>query len=113
METGTVYIVARNGLGQAPEDLQRILAANFFGILAESGGGPESILFYADGVRLACAGSVAIDSLRTLERQGSKLILCRTCLDYFGLTDKVEVGTVGKMTDIIAALQGAVKVVSV
>jgi len=55
----------------------------------------------------------SIDSLRTLERQGTKLILCRTCLDFFGLTDKVEVGTVGKMTDIIAALQGAAKVVSV
>lgn len=48
-----------------------------------------------------------------LERQGTKMILCRTCLDFFGLTDKVEVGTVGKMTNIIAALQGAVKVVSV
>jgi hypothetical protein len=44
---------------------------------------------------------------------GTRLILCRTCLDYFGLMDKVAVGSVGKMTDIIAALEEATKVVSV
>ena len=54
-----------------------------------------------------------LDLRNDKERQGTKMILCRTCLDYFGLTDKVEVGAVGEMTDIIAALRGAVKVVSV
>lgn len=44
---------------------------------------------------------------------GTRLILCRRCLDYFGLMDKVTVGSVGKMTDIIAALEEATKVVSV
>jgi hypothetical protein len=113
MRKGTVYVVSRNGLGQAPEDLQRILAANFFGLSADSDLSPETVLFYADGVKLACEGSAVVESLRALEKKGTRLILCRTCLDYFGLMDKVAVGSVGKMTDIVAALEKATKVVSV
>ena len=113
MNGGTVYVVSRNGLGDAPEDLQRILAANFFGLSADSEHSPETVLFYADGVKLACEGSAVVDSLRALEKKGTRLILCRTCLDYFGLMDKVAVGSVGKMTDIVAAMEAATKVVSV
>lgn len=113
MRKGTVYVVSRNGLGQAPEDLQRILAVNFFGILGDSEHPPETILFYADGVKLACEGSAVVESLRSLEKKGTRLILCRTCLDYFAIRDKVAVGTVGKMTDIVAALEDATNVVTV
>jgi hypothetical protein len=48
-----------------------------------------------------------------LEKKGNRLILCRTCLDYFGLIDKMAVESVGKMTDIVAALEEATKVVTV
>jgi hypothetical protein len=41
------------------------------------------------------------------------LILCRTCLDYFGIMDQVAVGSVGKMTDIVASLEEAKEVVTV
>ncbi|TFH30661.1 MAG: hypothetical protein E4G97_05360 [Deltaproteobacteria bacterium] len=113
MRKGTVYVVSRNGLGDAPEDLQRILAVSFFGLSADSEHSPETILFYADGVKLACEGSAVVESLRALEKKGTRLILCRTCLDYFGLMDKVAVGSVGKMTDIVAAMEEATKVVSI
>jgi selenium metabolism protein YedF len=113
MEKGTVCLVTRNSLGEAPEDLQRILAVNFFGILANSEHSPETILFYADGVKLACEGSAVVESLRALEKKGTRLILCRTCLDYFGILDQVAVGSVGKMTDIVASLEEATKVVTV
>ena len=113
MEKGTVHLVTRNGMGQAPEELQRILAVNFFGISADSELSPETILFYADGVKLACEESPVVECLRALEKKGTRMILCRTCLDYFGLMEKVAVGSVGKMTDIVAALEAATKVVSV
>ena len=56
MKIGTVYVVSRNGLGQAPEDLQRVLAVNFFGLSVDSELSPETILFYADGVKRARQG---------------------------------------------------------
>jgi hypothetical protein len=68
MEKGTVCLVTRNGLGEAPEDLQRILTVNFFGILADSEHSPETIPFYTDGVKLACEGSAIVESLRALRK---------------------------------------------
>jgi hypothetical protein len=112
MVKGIVYLFTRNGLGNAPEELQRILAVNFLGLVVDSGRIPEKVLFYGNGVKLACEGSEVIEGLQSLEGLGSRLILCRTCLEYFRLIEKVRVGTVGKMTDILAALQEATHVVS-
>jgi hypothetical protein len=41
-----------------------------------------------------------------------RLIVCSTCLNYFGLTDKVKVGIVGGMADILEAQVRAEKVIT-
>ena len=61
MVQGAVYLFTRNGLGNAPEDLQRILAINFLGLVADSGRIPGKMFFYGDGVKLACEGSDVIE----------------------------------------------------
>ena len=53
-----------------------------------------------------------IESLRELEAIGVELVLCQTCLNYFGLAEQVQVGVVGGMGDIIEALTKAGKVIS-
>ena len=111
MDNQTVLLFTRNGLGQAPEDLQQGLAVKFLSILEQSGQLPAKILFYTDGVKLACQGSPVVDLLRAIEARGVELVLCKTCLDYFHLTDQVAVGIVGGMPDIIEAMQKAGKVV--
>jgi len=50
--------------------------------------------------------------LTMLESAGVELTVCSTCLEYFGLMDKVKVGKVGGMPGILAALQSAEKVIS-
>ena len=50
--------------------------------------------------------------LQSLEAKGVRLILCSTCLNYFDLADKISVGIVGGMTDIIEAQRQAGKVIS-
>jgi hypothetical protein len=57
-------------------------------------------------------GSPVVDELQALNDRGVELILCSTCLDYFGLRDKVQVGIVGGMPDIIEARSAAGKVIS-
>ena len=111
MENNTVFVFSRNGLGHASDELQIKLAAKFLTLTSGSGNLPAKILFYTDGVKLACQGSPVIDVLKEMERKGVELVLCSTCLDYFGLTDKVEVGVVGGMPDIIEAMQKAKKVI--
>lgn len=112
MSNNTVLLFTRNGLGHAPAELQSALVAKFLTLTLESQELPAKILFYTDGVRLACAGSPVVDLLRRFEQQGVELVLCKTCLDFFGLGDSVQVGIVGGMGDILEALQKAEKVVS-
>lgn len=57
-------------------------------------------------------GSV-LDLLKALELKGTRLVLCSTCLDYYGLTDKVQIGIVGGMINIIEAQRLAGKVISI
>ena len=108
----TVVLFTRNGMGEAPENLQLTLAVKYLSLAAQSEEKPAQIVFYADGVKLVCEGSLVLQWLRMLEAAGVELIVCSTCLDYFGLTDKVRVGKVGGMPGILAALQAAEKVIS-
>lgn len=112
MNPDTVLVFTQNGLGNAPEDLQRNLALKFLTLMQESKQLPSKILFYTNGVKLACKGSPVISILQELETQRVELVLCKTCLDYFNLTDQVEVGIVGGMGDVLEVLQKAEKVVS-
>jgi hypothetical protein len=112
MNNNTVLLFTRNGMGDAPAELQQKLAWKFLQLNLDAGTLPAKILFYADGVKLACEGSCVIDQLRTLNDCGVELILCSTCLDYFDLRDRVKVGIVGGMPDIIEAMNMAAKVIS-
>jgi peroxiredoxin family protein len=54
-----------------------------------------------------------IEALRALETKGVRLIVCSTCLDHFNLTEKVQVGIVGGMGDILEAQMKADKVITI
>jgi hypothetical protein len=111
-QRSTAILFTRFGLGQAPEDLQLRVASNFLATL-ESVELPAALLFYGDGVKLVCEDSPVLDQLKALQDRGVNLLICRTCLDYFHLADKVRVGTIGGMPGILAAIADADKVVTV
>ena len=108
----TVILITNNGIGKADEKLQQLLAGKYFELLAQNGSLPAAICFYTEGVRLVCEGSPVIAQLRELESQGVRLIVCSTCLNYFGLTEKLQVGIVGGIGDIIEAQTKAEKVIT-
>ena len=107
-----VLLFTRNGIGDGPVELHQRLAVKFLSLPADSSVRPAKTLFYTDGVKLAGNGSPALDPLRALDAQGVELILCQTCLDYYGLQDQVAAGVVGGMPDIIEAMRMATKVIA-
>lgn len=111
-DNGTVLVINRNGFGQAEPALQIKMLQTYLKLLEESGILPSAICFYAEGVFLAITGSPVLPTLRSLESRGVRLILCSTCLMYYSLADKVEVGIVGGMADILEAQFKAVKVIT-
>jgi sulfur relay (sulfurtransferase) complex TusBCD TusD component (DsrE family) len=111
MKEDYVVVFTREGMGEGPVELQRALAGKFLSLTLESQKLPSQILFYTDGVKLTCSGSPVLEQLKQLEAAGVELVLCKTCLDFFGLIDQVQVGVVGGMGDILSALQATAKVV--
>ena len=113
MDRDTVILFTRNGLGDAPAELQQVLVTKFLSLTLESGKLPGKILFYTEGVKLVCEGSPVISQLSEIEKKGVELIICQICLNYFNLADLVRVGVVGGMGDILTTLQMASRVISV
>ena len=112
MNKNTLALFTRFGMGDASPELQKKLATTFLTLMSQDTP-PGVIAFYGEGVKLTCEGSPVLDQLHVLSDQGVRLIICQTCLDFFGLRDKVRVGIVGGMGDIIVAMNGADKVISV
>lgn len=112
-DSNTVILITRNGMGDAEPTLQQKLIGTYLSLLDQNNLLPGAICFYTEGVKLVVEGSPVLDVLRSLEKKGVHLLICSTCLEFFQLTDKVQVGIQGGMSDIIEAQRLASKVISI
>jgi hypothetical protein len=108
----TVILINNDGMGTAEETLRQKLLRIYLTMLQENGFYPGAICFYAEGVKMVVHGSPVLDLLHGLEEKGVRLIICITCLEYYGLRDKVAAGIVGGMNDIVLAQWMASKVIT-
>ncbi len=108
-----VIIFNHDGMGQGDSILTHKLASSLLNLLDLDDRLPESICFYADGVKLAVKGSPVLEELESLAEKGVRLIVCTTCLNFFDLYDELAVGEAGGMKDIIEEQWAAEKVITV
>jgi selenium metabolism protein YedF len=97
-----VILIQSEGLGRGDDALGGMLMANFLRVLGGSRDKPKTIVFWNSGVRLLCEGSEVIEHLKKLEGQGIEILACTTCLEYFDLVDKLQVG---KPTTMVKSVQ--------
>jgi hypothetical protein len=109
----TVILITRNGMGSAELQLQQQLVTTDLRLLNGHTDLPAAICFITEGVKLVVEGSPVIDLLKSLETKGVRLIVCTTCLNYYGLKERVQVGIIGGMGDILEAQLQAGKVISI
>ncbi len=100
-------------MGSADNNLQQTLISKYFDLLLHNENLPSAICFYTEGVKLVCEGSRVLEQLHALEARNVRLIICSTCLNYFELSEKVKVGIVGGMGDILEAQMKAEKVITI
>ena len=110
--TDTVLLITREGMGSGDAALQQKLLDTYLRLLIENKSLPAAICFYTEGVKLVVEGSSLLDRLSQIEKNGVRLIVCSTCLQYYGLSERVRVGIVGGMPDIIEAQINASKVIT-
>jgi len=106
-----VVFIASDTLGSGNGRLGKILMEGYVNTLAEQDKVPDSILLMNTGVKLAVEGSVVLDTLKTLTDRGCEIKVCGTCLEFFGLKEKLAVGMVSNMYDIQSTLLEASSVI--
>lgn len=111
--SGVTLLVARNGMGHAEQQLAHKLASTYFDLLDLEDRLPGRVCFYAEGVKLACEGSPLIETLSALHERGVELLVCTTCLDFYGLMPRLRVGRASNMKEIQAAQWEATVVLTI
>ena len=110
-KTNTVVVLSSNKMGEGSEELGQILMKGFIYALTELDDLPSTILLYNSGVKLSTEGSNSINDLKTLQAQGVEILSCGTCLNYYELTEKLEVGEVTNMYFILEKMSQADKII--
>lgn len=111
IEKGTVVAVSSDLMGSGDDELGKILMKSFLFAVTQLDRLPETILFYNGGAKLTVEGSESLEDLKKMEEQGTVIMTCGTCLDFYGIKDKLAVGTVTNMYSIVETLQNAGKVI--
>ena len=93
----TVVIISTDHMGEGNEELGRALLKAFLFALTQQETLPAAILFYNAGAAVTCEGSASLEDLQALQSQGVEILTCGTCLNYYGLTEKLRVGEVTNM----------------
>ena len=103
-EQGKVYLIDSDTLGEGERDLGKILIKGFISTLLDIKPLPKKVIFLNSGVQLAVLEKDVTATLEKLETAGVEILLCGTCLDYYDLSEKVEVGEVSNMYEIVNSL---------
>lgn len=114
MQTGDrVVVFSSKTMGKGSEELGEILVKSFIYTLTESTPYPSTMIFYNGGVYLTCEGSPVLEDLKKLEKEGVEIISCGTCLDYYNLKDKLQVGEVSNMYTIYDKMRNAANIINI
>ncbi len=102
--TNKLILLTSEGIGHGDESLGHVLLANFLRTIANRDEKPAAIVLMNGAVRLACPGADAFEAqehLRELADAGVPVYACRTCLEAFGLVDRVQIGKIGGMAQFV------------
>lgn len=105
--------INKNTIGSGEEELGESLMKMFLFTIAEGEDYPKRILFMNSGVKVPALNEQAINHLKKLEEIGVDLLVCGACLNFYKLEEKLAVGTVSNMYDIVGAMKEASKVITI
>ena len=105
-----VVLLNSDSIGPSAE-LGRTLMKAFINTLPDVPPLPEVVILLNSGVKLAVEHSDLLGVLTTMEAAGTTVLSCGTCLDYFELTDKLRVGKITNMFEVVSLLAGADRII--
>lgn len=97
-------LITQDTLGQGNSELGAVLMKGFLVAVLERKPLPKTIMFINSGVKLTISESPVLKSIISLQEQGVDILACGTCLDFYGLKDKLAVGETTNMYTIVDKL---------
>lgn len=110
-QTGYAMVFKQNKVGHGADDLGAILMSAFINTLPEIALKPNWLIFLNTSIHLTLKDSSVLESLQKLEKKGVEILVCGTCLNYFGKKDELAVGKISNMYDILDCMSRAGKVI--
>lgn len=111
-QTRNVVYVANDCMGRGDDELGHKLMRGFLRTWIDMDRKPWRIIFINAGVRLTTIDDEAVEAVSMLQEKGVEVLSCGTCLQHFGLEDKLRVGKVTNMYEVIESMNAATKVIS-
>ena len=108
---GMLVVLSANVMGIGDPKLGTSLMKAFVFALTKQDQLPDTILCYNTGAYLTCEGADTLEDLKLLESEGVAILTCGTCLDFYGLKEKLAVGGVTNMYDIVERMESATTIV--
>ena len=108
---GMLVVLSGNVMGTGDAKLGTSLMKAFVFALTKQDQLPDTILCYNTGAYLTCEGADTLEDLKLLEREGVTILTCGTCLDFYGLKEKLAVGGVTNMYDIVERMENAAQII--
>jgi intracellular sulfur oxidation DsrE/DsrF family protein len=93
-------VLGSQGMGRGDDGLGLTILHNFLKSLVTNPLRPDKIVCWNAGVTLLTGDSPVIAALQDLEGIGVEILACKTCVEHFGLQDKLRAGEVSTMPTI-------------
>lgn len=106
------YVFGTNILGSGSDELGALLMKGFIYAITQAEPKPKFMIFLNSGVKLTTEGSDSINDIKQLLEGGTRIVSCGTCLDYYKLKEKLQVGEVTNMYDIVETISNADNVIT-
>ena len=108
---GMLVVLSGNVMGTGDAKLGTSLMKAFVFAPTKQDQLPDTILCYNTGAYLTCEGADTLEDLKLLESEGVTILTCGTCLDFYGLKEKLAVGGVTNMYDIVERMENAAQII--
>lgn len=103
----TVVAITSERMGMGDDELGTRLMISFFRTLVMLEPVPASVVFYNAGVKMALDDSPVLRHIKELTEKGTGIYLCTTCINHFGIKDRLPVGSFSDMYQILNILNDA------
>jgi selenium metabolism protein YedF len=98
-------------MGRGDDELGYVLIRSFIHTMLSLEPLPHTVIFYNTGVKLTVKDSEVLDNLKKIEESGVSILVCGTCLNYFGISKDLSVGVISNMYDIASIMAAAGRLV--